>query len=102
MGFKTQGSQKLTGAPVIATGVATTTTTAASLIPANVDRRTVIINKDGKKSIFLGPDNTVTTANGFEFSGGKDATIAIDTSAEIFAIVDSGTEDVTFMELIEE
>ncbi len=102
MGFKTQGLQKLIGAPIIATGVATATTTAASLIPANEDRRTVIINKEGKKSIFLGPDNTVTKTNGFEFSGGKDATIAIDTSAEIFAVADSGSIDVTFMELIEE
>jgi len=96
MGSKSVG---VGGSAAISEGRGTVTTTAALIIPANPSRRAVHITKHGKKEIYLGATSGVTVATGFQFGGKKGDTIRIDTSAEIFAVVDKGSEDISFLEL---
>lgn len=70
-------------------------TSAAELLAADSTRRSVLIkNMDTTNSIFVGADNTVTTANGFEIEAGQ--AIAMDKApqAAIHAIGAAASIDV--------
>jgi hypothetical protein len=56
----------------MAYGTITVNDTATLIIPANPDRQShLIMNVEGVQSIYIGPDNGVTTANGFRLGPGN-------------------------------
>lgn len=79
----------------IANAAHTVGITAAILLAADSTRRSVAIkNRHASSSIYIGIDNTVTTANGFEIEAGQ--TIVIDKAPQsaVWAIGDVAAMDV--------
>lgn len=71
--------------------------TATSIKATNASRKAMIMKNNGAQSIFIGPANTVTTANGYELAAGKSIYIR-DTTA-LYGIVASSTCDLRYMEV---
>jgi len=56
----------------MAYGSVTVTDTATLIIPADTDRQShLIMNTDGANSVFIGPDDSITIANGFRLGPGN-------------------------------
>jgi len=76
------------------------TNTAAPLITtALADRTTVHIQNLGSRAIYIGCDNTVTSANGTRIPKGASAEFKFSDAVSLHAITDSGTADVRLIEL---
>lgn len=77
-------------------------TTATKIVDANSLRQSLLIENEGSVTVFLGPDNTVTTANGIGLrSCGTIAESNDGTKIHMDAywgIVESGTADVRYWE----
>lgn len=74
------------------------TNAAASILAANADRERALIYNNGSVTVYLGKDNTVTTANGFPLLPG--ASLEDDrTSGAWFGITAAGTGDLRIMEI---
>lgn len=72
--------------------------TATLILAANADRERALIVNNGSQTIYLGKDNTVTTANGLPLAAG--ASLEDDrTSDAWYGIVASGTADVRVLEV---
>lgn len=77
----------------------TVTGTASQLAAvAFTSRDSMIIQNRGDKSIFLGPANTVTTANGLEIPAKSSQEIGLQDDATIWAIAASGSQDIRIAE----
>jgi len=73
--------------------------TATQLVSSALSgRREITIQNDGNKDIFIGKDNTVTTANGIRVARGGSATYKWNDSVDPYAISESGTVDVRVLE----
>src|SRR5690348_3684526 len=73
--------------------------TAATLIlAANANRYSANIVNNGSQTVYLGKDNTVTTANGFPLAAGEELEDRETTDAW-YGIVASGTADVRPVEV---
>lgn len=71
----------------LANAAHTVGTSAAELLAASSTRNNILIkNRDATNSIYIGADNTVTTANGFEIEAGQGITIDKSPEAAIWAI----------------
>jgi len=74
-----------------------TVTTSATLIKAtNASRKSIVIRNYGSAALFIGGNNSVTTANGFEVPASQ--SIYIKDTDEVYGIVASGTLDVRYLE----
>lgn len=75
-------------------------TTTASQIAATAlgNRRRILIQNKGSRSIFIGGSNTVTDANGIEVSRGGSFEDEIGPDAELWAIAEAGSQDVRILE----
>jgi hypothetical protein len=76
------------------------TTSAVRLDTAANRPGTVAIKNRGSSSIYLGSDNTVTSANGFELGVGESVSVDLNKSTSaIWAIAGSGTNRVDVLEV---
>lgn len=76
------------------------TTTAAALLGAQLSgRRRYLIQNLGNRAIYVGKDATVTTVNGFRMAAGSNMDVELGEDVGLFAITDSGTQDVRILEL---
>lgn len=87
----------LKGSGTLATNQATVTTSATQIIAARTGRSRVTITNLGTTDVFIGPTG-VTATTGQILVGTKGASITLNTSAAIFAIVGTGTQAVSFIE----
>lgn len=85
----------LGSAPTLTITRSAPTTSAASQLSANVERKGLLIKNNGTVQVFLGPTG-VTTATGFPLDAGE--TIGSNSLAAIFAITASGTGALSFWE----
>lgn len=75
------------------------TSTASNLVPsALANRKYLYVQNLGNRSIYIGPTG-VTTATGFRLSPGAVLDARIGAAVSLFAITDSGTQDVRTLEL---
>lgn len=74
--------------------------TSAAVIPASnlSNRKYLFVQNLGNRSIYLGGSG-VTTANGFRLSSGAVMDARIGAAVSLYAITDSGTQDVRLLEL---
>ena len=75
------------------------TTSAASLVTATSGRRRILLQNLGNKAIFIGDDASVTTTNGFRVAAGAYLEIPLGEHIPLFAISESGTQDVRWLQL---
>lgn len=77
-------------------------TTATLIVPSNAKRTSLILENEGTAEVYIGKDNTVTTANGVKIV--VDGTLCEDAGGTrvykgpIYGIVASGTADVRYWE----
>ena len=84
----------------IQNSAATVTTTAAEVLATPLaGRQTVTIQNRGNQSVFIGDDNTVTSATGIEVPSRSSATYDLGEAINIFMIADSGSQDVRLLEV---
>lgn len=82
------------------TSAASVTTTAAQLVSSPLlGRKRIMIQNLGNKAIFIGFDGTVSTANGLRVSAGAFLEMPFGEDLSIFAISESGTQDVRVVEI---
>lgn len=78
----------------------TVTTTAAQVLATPLSgRREVTIQNEGTANVYMGFNNTVTSANGLKISKASSATFMIPAGVNIYMIAASGSQDVRFLEL---
>jgi len=88
-------TEAVAGATLTA-GQVSVANTATQIVAANTSRYSIVIRNNGTATVFLGPANTVTTANGHTLGAGE--TITFSTSSAIYGIVATGTNAVSFMQ----
>ena len=80
----------------------TVTSTATKIVDANTQRQSLIISNAGSVTIYIGPDNTVTTSNGTPLvSGGNLTEDSGGTRMQlgtVYGIVATGTCDCRYWE----
>lgn len=74
--------------------------TSAAVVPASnlSNRKYLFVQNLGNRSIYLGGSG-VTTANGFRLSSGATMDARIGAAVSLYAVTDSGTQDVRLLEL---
>lgn len=81
-------------------GAESVTTTAAEILATPEAGRTrILLQNLGNKDVYLGFDGSVTTANGLRLAKGSTLEVPFGEDIDIFAIAESGTQDVRFWEL---
>lgn len=79
--------------------VETPTTTASELVSTPfANRISVLIQNTGNQDVFIGPDATVTAANGVKIPKGSSADFSFDTGADIYAITSAGSGELRISE----
>jgi len=86
------------GAPNIGYGQVSVASTATSIVSARTARRGVIITNSGTTDVFIG-DASVTTSTGLLLPGTKGAFVVIPANVQIYGIVASSTQTVSFLEV---
>ena len=82
----------------------TITTSATKIVTANPNRQSLILANTGTGTVYLGPDNTVTTANGTPLL--QDGTLTEDDGGsrmfmgDVWGVVATGTSDLRYWERI--
>ena len=82
----------------------TITTTATKIVSANPNRQSLLLSNTSAGTVYLGADNTVTTANGLPLV--QDGTLTEDDGGsrmfmgEVWGIVGAGTSDLRYWERI--
>lgn len=75
-------------------------TTATRLTPNTTGpRKSVIIQNHGSTPVFIGYDDDVTAENGFRLPGVDGASLTLDSTAQVWAIVETGSQDVSVLEV---
>lgn len=73
---------------------------AASLVTSRINRRHLVIrNTHATQSLFIGPDNTVTTANGFLVPAANGVIELFGYTGAVFAIGSGAATTATILEL---
>lgn len=90
--------QSIVGAPTQANNQVSVTTTSATIVSSRAGRRSVLIVNHGTTDVYLGT-GTITTSNGLLLAGVKGASVSIPTSQAINAIVASGTQTISYLEI---
>lgn len=76
------------------------TTTASELAASPLaGRRRIMIQNLGARAVYIGEDNTVTTATGLEVAAGATLTLEAGPAVDFWAIAASGTQDVRIYEI---
>jgi hypothetical protein len=84
----------------LTTGQASIGASAASLVAARTNRRSVVVrNTHASQVLFLGKDSAVTTANGLAVPAGQATELTYD--GQVFAIASGASTTVLFAELHE-
>lgn len=78
-------------------GTITVANTATIILASNTARNKITITNPNDVSVFIGSDNSVTTANGYPIEAYNKIEIS-DYSGDIYGIVAASTEDVTYFE----
>ena len=86
------------GVGTFATAQVSVSTTATLIVAARAGRRSVTIMQHGTTAVYLGPANTVTTSNGMLLLGTAGTAITTDYSGNVYGIVGSGTDTVSYAE----
>lgn len=86
------------GTRAFASSQFTVTTTAAITAIARANRVAVTIQTLGATAIYCGPDNTVTSANGFRIPATDGASVTIPTRAAVWCITAAGSQAVGVLE----
>lgn len=87
-----------TAAGSIVTGQVTVASTATQIAAERSARKGIVIINNGTSDVYIGTSG-VTTSNGLLLLGVKGASIVMETTAAVYGIVASGTNDVTYMEI---
>lgn len=85
----------------MAFGAVSVTTSATRIVENNAKRSNLTISNASFVDVFIGPDNTVTTANGIPLHGAQTRDqdkIAEGWQGDVWGIVETGTADVRFWE----
>lgn len=84
-------------------GAVSVTNTATLIVAANTKRRSITIVNDSSSTIYIGPDSSITTANGTPLYGRQTRTegrnIPEGYQGDIYGIVASGTADTRYWEV---
>jgi hypothetical protein len=102
LGINADGSINTKFAPATsgAYGANSVTTTAESIIASALANRTkVIIQNLGNKDLFVGFNNSVTSANGARVSAGSSLELEAGPSLAVYGITASGSTDVRYLEV---
>lgn len=89
------------GAATFNTGQTSVGTTAIEIAPTPITNRQNVrlrLPQGATNDVYIGPDNTVTTANGFLLEAGESHDVPIGVDGEIWAITASGSTNVTWMQ----
>lgn len=89
------------GAATFDTGITIATDTATNLVPTPTTNRQTVrftIPSGSSADVYIGPDNTVTTGNGFFMEKGNTYEFALSDLASIWGITSSGTATVTWLQ----
>lgn len=75
---------------------ATVTTTATVVVPAGrvLRSRQITLRNDGTQTVFLGGDDSVTTASGFALPAGQTLPLDLEADEGLWGIVSSGSATV--------
>lgn len=92
-------TNKAKGAPNIATNQKSVTTSATKIVDIRAARRRIAITLHAATDTYFGADNTVTTGNGFRVKGVDGATLSLDVTGEVWAIVGAGSVTVSYLEV---
>lgn len=87
----------------MAYGPITVTISATLIVAANTQRRNLTIVNDGSSTIYIGPDDSITTSNGIPLygrQGRQDDRIPEGYQGDVYGIIGSGTADVRYWETI--
>ena len=80
----------------------TVTTAATKIVDANSQRQSLIISNAGSVTVYIGPDDSVTTANGMPIVGygnlSEDSGGTRMQMGPVYGIVGAGTVDVRYWE----
>jgi hypothetical protein len=90
---------KDTGAGNVANNQISVATTATVIAAARATRRGVVVVNHGTTDVLLGGTNAVTTANGLKLKGTDGAAIYLPITTDLYGIVGSGTQTVSYMEV---
>lgn len=85
-----------TGGSSLAIRTASIGTTAAKIADVNYERTAINIHNPGGGTLYIGTDNTVTTAGGFPLAA--NATITLHAMGELWGIASTGTLTVRLLE----
>jgi predicted phage tail protein len=91
------GTVKTSGGATRTHGASTVGVAASQLIAQNNDRTGWLVTNNGTATIYIGSDNTVTTANGTPVLAG--ATIGGDDTDEVWAISGTAGQDARHWEV---
>lgn len=86
------------GSDSFGTNQVSVASTATQIVAARASRRSLLIVNHGTTDVYIGGSG-VTTANGVLLKGTAGTGITIPTNAEVYAIVGSGTQTVSFIEI---
>lgn len=86
------------GVPTLGTNQVSIGNTATLILPVRTGRRSLIIVQHGTVDVFIG-DSGVTTSNGLLLTGTKGASLSIPGTMAVYAIVASGTQTVSYLEI---
>jgi hypothetical protein len=89
------GGIRLAGNRSASYGAVIIGTSAAQIVAAAADRGTCLIQNLGANPIYIGSDNSVTTANGVEIAAGGSASVTLQT--DIYGISGSAGNDVRYL-----
>lgn len=87
------------GASIKHSASSVTTTVGQVLASPLTGRTAVIIQNEGSANVYVGFNNTVTSANGLKISKSSSLTLDVTDAAAIWMIAASGTQDVRFLEI---
>lgn len=91
-----RASGQLAGASANNYGAVTVGTSAVLIAAADLERRSILIQNLGAAAIFVGSDNSVTTANGIKVPAGGSYTA--DNTTTVYAISGAAGQDVRYSE----
>jgi len=80
-------------------GATSVSTSAKKIIDANADRTGWIIKNNGSETIYVGSTSSLTTNNGFPVE--PDGALSGDDTDNVYAIADSGSQNIRFYEVSE-
>lgn len=76
------------------------TNAATKVVAANSARKKIILVNHGTTSVFIGENSSVTDATGVLLAGVVGQTLYLDTTAAIYGITASSSQEISYAELV--